>query len=503
MNRLNQIMNQTEKAENKKKKQKSKKESTLPVYDMKGQNITPEKKKRDKRIAILILTLTGIIVFLYFPGMFIKSTEQSKNSDAPVQTDTSAIRKTNSALRNNPSEDYDGDGLTNSEETTLGTDPWHIDTDGDGASDYYEAKISNTDPLTPDSTLLDVQTKNDKAKGKKVGSPYKIGNVILWADDYDSKAYGTVVETTTGYHFCNFNGYAQFPSGKYVYRVKNGVRSLLSYRKDENAWKVSAGDLVEVYDEPLEEIVEFTFFTKPVYAEANTATELLAKMLPDKGFITAEKKMKIDVEPDTNKATVTDIVKPVFDSNDDYRYTVNNNTLNDLQFVRKSIEDDKSCIAVSLYNQEKGEYLAVIYGYTHSGDLLLADMNTLKPIGTLKITESARKMLDENGDIVSVSYFEFNGFGFSSNNGDRISFFASSSKTQSTESQFKKDSKKNTNDKVKENNKDTSKSEGSEKESNEQQDRTDNASNVSDFTDTLPSADTNSTDLDSTQSVAQ
>ena len=89
---------------------------------------------------------------------------------------------------------------------------------------------------------------------------------------------------------------------------------------------------------------------------------------------------------------------------------------------------------------------------------------------------------------------------FSSNNGDRISFFASSSKTQSTESQFKKDSKKNTNDKVKENNKDTSKSEGSEKESDGQQDRTDNAS---DFTDTLPSADTDSTDLDSTQYVVQ
>ena len=67
-------------------------------------------------------------------------------------------------------------------------------------------------------------------------------------------------------------------------------------------------------------------------------------------------------------------------------------------------------------------------------------------------------------------------------------------------SQFKKDSKKNTNDKVKENNKDTSKSEGSEKESDGQQDRTDNAS---DFTDTLPSADTDSTDLDSTQSVVQ
>ena len=443
MSRLNQVMNQTEKAEKKKWKKNKKKDNILPVYDMKGQNITPEKKRRNKRIAILLLTISGIGAVIYFPGMFMKDTVTTTATTTAVETDTTAIRKSNSALRNHPSEDFDGDGLTNSEETTLGTDPWNIDSDNDGASDYYETKVASTDPLSADNTLIDTQTKNDKAKGKSMGSPYKVGNVILWADNYTAKAYGTVVETTSGYHFCNFDGYAQFPSGKYAYRVKNGVRSLLSYREDENAWKISSGDFVEVYDEPLEEIVEFDLFSKAVYANSSTVTDFFATILPSKGFITAQKKMKIDVEPSSDKNVTTTIVKPTFDSNDEYRFTVNNNTLNDLQYVRKSIEEEKTCIAVSLYNSEKGEYLAIIYGYTADGDLLLADMDTLEPIGTLAITESARKLLDENGDIVSISYYGFYGFGFSSSNGDRISFFASSSSESGSnlkKSQYSEDS---------------------------------------------------------------
>lgn len=54
-------------------------------------------------------------------------------------------------------------------------------------------------------------------------------------------------------------------------------------------------------------------------------------------------------------------------------------------------------------------------------------MNTLEPIGTLSITESARKTMNESGDIVSISYFDFKGFGFDSQKGDRISFFAATS----------------------------------------------------------------------------
>lgn len=47
--------------------------------------------------------------------------------------------------------DSDGDGLTDSEEQTLGTDPNNPDTDGDGLSDGAEVNVHGTDPLDADS----------------------------------------------------------------------------------------------------------------------------------------------------------------------------------------------------------------------------------------------------------------------------------------------------------------------------------------------------------------
>ncbi|MFT7521280.1 MAG: hypothetical protein ACI9MC_003431, partial [Kiritimatiellia bacterium] len=49
--------------------------------------------------------------------------------------------------------DADQDGLTNSEEAELGTDPMVADTDGDGLSDYREAIKLGTDPLHVDTDL--------------------------------------------------------------------------------------------------------------------------------------------------------------------------------------------------------------------------------------------------------------------------------------------------------------------------------------------------------------
>ncbi len=47
--------------------------------------------------------------------------------------------------------DTDHDGLPDSEEETLGTDPKKMDTDGDGESDGYEVYISHTNPKDPNS----------------------------------------------------------------------------------------------------------------------------------------------------------------------------------------------------------------------------------------------------------------------------------------------------------------------------------------------------------------
>ena len=409
------------------KRNRKRKSGVIPTYDVYGRTITPELKRRRARIRGALLVIGGILCLIYVPGLFM----QEQAVKGPVVTpDASAVRQCGSVLRNHTGDDFDHDGLTNADEEKYGTDPWNPDTDGDGAYDVYEVNTSHTDPTTVDADLLtDAQKKQDEKNGKDVGSPYKIGDVILWASDYVSKGHGSVVETTRGYRFSYFNGYAQFPSdkGKYVYRYANGVHTLLPYRSAENAWKISPYDDVELYDEPLEEIVELKLFSFPFYLKADSAASLLSVILPDKGFITAQEKTRIDVEPDTSDSVITDIKKPEFDKEDEYRFTVNSNTLNDLLFVRKSIADNNNCIAVSLYNKNYGEYLAIVYGYTARGDLLLADMDTLKPVGVLAITERATKVLNGDGALLSFDWFDFDGLGFHSSNGDKICFFAAAS----------------------------------------------------------------------------
>jgi hypothetical protein len=47
--------------------------------------------------------------------------------------------------------DSDQDGLSDEEETRLGTDPNKVDTDNDGLFDFEEVRVYNTDPLNPDT----------------------------------------------------------------------------------------------------------------------------------------------------------------------------------------------------------------------------------------------------------------------------------------------------------------------------------------------------------------
>ena len=426
MSRLNRVVQQKENAVL--KRNVPRKDKTVPVYDISGKTVNPEKKKRDRNLGIVLLVVTAFVAFIYMPQLFISETEKSKT--VKVDIDSSAISLSSTALKGSPSRDFDGDGIENSEETVQGTNPWQIDSDGDGLTDYCEIYITKTDPTSADEGyLVDEQKKSDSQKDKNLGSPYRIGNVILWADDYTSKAYGSIVKTTAGYRVCGFNGYIQLPEsdGKYAYKVENGIRSKLEYLEDEDVWKVEDGDTIEVYEEELEEIVDFSFFGKHFYTSNNFLTGFMSNMLPNSGFVTATKKTKTDVEPDTRKSVTTDIKEVEYDKKDTTRFTMNTCTLNDLQYVRETINEKDSCVAVSLYDPSEGEFIAIVYGYTYEGDLLLADKNSKQPLGVLSITEKARKMMNEEGSLVSYSYFDFEGMGFSSQNGDRISFFADNS----------------------------------------------------------------------------
>ena len=106
MSRLNKVLQQTNVTEHKKKKAKQKK-TVMPVYDMTGKTITPEKKRRENRIAVAVIFVTVLLSFLYLPGLFIEDNKEIVNTNAAVKIDSTAIRKSNTALRNNAEEDFD------------------------------------------------------------------------------------------------------------------------------------------------------------------------------------------------------------------------------------------------------------------------------------------------------------------------------------------------------------------------------------------------------------
>jgi hypothetical protein len=117
-----------------------------------------------------------------------------------------------------PTIDTDGDGLTDAEETALGTDPNVADTDGDGFSDGQEV-AAKTDPLSQSSLLAAVgvsspdgtRTVTWKSQPDVI---YKVDvseDLITWATISDN-AVGAAGETTSLPH-------ADAPAGEAYYRV--------------------------------------------------------------------------------------------------------------------------------------------------------------------------------------------------------------------------------------------------------------------------------------------
>ena len=117
-----------------------------------------------------------------------------------------------------PTIDTDGDGLTDAEETALGTDPNVADTDGDGFSDGQEV-AAKTDPLSQSSLLSAVgvsspdgtRTVTWKSQPDVIYVVDVSEDLITWATISDN-AVGAASETTSLPH-------ADAPAGEAYYRV--------------------------------------------------------------------------------------------------------------------------------------------------------------------------------------------------------------------------------------------------------------------------------------------
>lgn len=428
MSRFQRVMEENEIAR--------KQTTSVPTYSL--SSIGNKKKKKTLLTIKNIFGLSLALVFfaiIYIPQFFMPNESSQQDNETNIIYLQHSLNTM--AYFNNGELDYDKDGILNNEELNLQTSMWDIDSDRDGITDYYEINTLKTNPISKDNTLIKIQKELDIANGVSVDSPYQIGNVILWASDYNSKTYGSVIETPTGYRFSNFTGYAQFPNFEniYVYELKNGVRKQIPMREKEQAWKIEGDTEIEIYTEKLREVYKLSFFGNYIYADKELFSSLLNIVLPEKGFVTSQSMTILDIDPDTRDATTTEIQSININIDDYARLTHQDNKIENLAFVRKAIQDN-SCIAVSLYSSEYGEYIGLVYGYSFAGDLLIADINTLKHIGVLKIDETSNKIINNSGEPVLYQKYEFSGFGFNSLNGDRISFFAASKSSEDYNSHF-------------------------------------------------------------------
>jgi hypothetical protein len=128
---------------------------------------------------LILLVGTGVVIYLLrsstteTPTLLENSNKNTNTANVSViPTNTGAAPVVNAAdLLTN---DKDRDGLTDDEETKLGTNLSVADTDGDGLSDYDEVKVYKTNPLKPDT---DGDGNTDGAEVKKGYNPN--GNGLL------------------------------------------------------------------------------------------------------------------------------------------------------------------------------------------------------------------------------------------------------------------------------------------------------------------------------------
>lgn len=413
------VMKKKERACNKKPADKA-----LPEYGP-GGRVQRRRRKPHKVLYSILGAACALILAIYIPTIYgaIMHEDNSKGTYFTMPN-TAALKAYNDYSQAMMTEDFDGDGLTNEQESRYGTSPRNMDTDKDGVSDYAELFVYGTSPTKANNTLYETFVEQDRAAGNKMDTPYKIGDIVMWADNYRAKAYGSVVQTLRGYRFINFAGWAEFPEGRYAYEIQDGKHILLEKRDTENVWRIETENEIILYNDLLPMINRFGFAGHTWYLEDNFFGKLLSFLLPNVGWITCERIAIMDTWETTEETVIAPIVKIPFDQEDNTRYGRNQNTLQDLAEVYALLRDGDS-VLVALNSVYDGEIIAEIYGYDPAGNFLIANAETLEPVGTLNIEPKASRIIDAEGALILYEYFDFYGLGFDSRvQFDTIAFLA-------------------------------------------------------------------------------
>jgi hypothetical protein len=145
--------------------------------------------------------------------------------------------------------------------------------------------------------------------------------------------------------------------------------------------------------------------------------------LPDYGFISCKNVYTEDTFIDTDYDTTVDLEEIKYDEYNYERLKKNSNRLTDLTTVYNTINEGRPLL-VSIYEEDEGETILLVYGYTKEGNLLLCNPTT-EDEDILYIYPHSRRAINKEGQVIQYEYFEYDGCGFdSTNQKTTISFFS-------------------------------------------------------------------------------
>lgn len=389
---------------------------TIPTYSL-------VKKKRKIPVIVPVLVCLGLVIFstIYLPPLVIAEPDLNTRSSVDLQASANrqAMEWAQTYIRNYPDEDFDGDGLTNEAEMSAGTGVYLIDNDFDGTTDYAELYLTETNPCYYDNAIINFVQQSDAKTGNAVNTPFKMHDVVMWADDYEAKARGGVIPLSDGsYNFYRFQGWAQFPTGAaYAYKVVNGTQVPL--QRNENGYFYiddKALTNVRLYTEQPETCYVVSLLGERYMLPNNIGSKILSLILPSHGFglITVRETLVNDLDQTwSEQAVVNDIVTMQEKEYDMERFGRNELSVDDLSTIFAQIDSGNNVI-ISLMSHEVGEVFLEVYGYTNRNNLLVCDPRTGENFGIINVDVIGERVLDESGSIVSYEHFEFNGCGYSS-----------------------------------------------------------------------------------------
>lgn len=399
-----------------KKKVDEREQYTIPTY-------TLEKKRRKIPLPALILFAVALVIFvvIYLPPLIISEPDTSVrlSVDMTPYADPNAMEWAQKYLRNNPDADFDGDGLTNEQEIDCGTGVYLIDNDGDGTTDYAELYYTETNPKYYDNAIQNFVQQSDARTGSTVNTPYKVHDVVLWADDYEAKSRGSVVPLADGsYNFYLFKGWVQFPgSVEYAYKVAYGRQTPLA-KNEAGYFYIDSKELtnVRVYAKEPERCYVVSLLNTDYKMSDNIGSRILCALLPSKGFglITVKPALCNDLDGTWDEvAIVNDIVTLRLAEYADTRFGRNDLSLNDLSNIFTEIDNGRNVI-IQLMSHDVGEVYLEVYGYTNRNNLLVCEPRTGDTKGVINVDVMSERVLDSSGTITLYEHYSFGGCGYAS-----------------------------------------------------------------------------------------